>query len=1042
MANELTPVQAVQAVYRTARSTEGFEDNRLVIETSELQADDVRRTGNVKQYTEDLASLIQKADEIRNSGGELSPTEQILEAEAKRALQAIANGDTGGFRTSTLPGDVGYEQAQEAQASAKQLAQLASNSEGNFNLDEANVAETLANGETEDQFRLVQGAYQCFLLYNIEAFAEQHRILLANKASGGPEFAGSGTQKLSYAGLDSEGTIQTYGYLDEFENPRVYLTEENIDGSEVITRAMMKKGYKDLLTIKTHETAHLSPLLRIYKIYRKSEASQMVEFDFDGKTNLDGLAKALTVEHPNNTVLQYSKGTAAGITSFEWSFLGTDPFTATRDIKATLKLRFQDFSTFLKERKGINLYEGGEDLKYKYLDLIVQPDCRQDKDVYGQVYLPECYEIRVDIGYHDMSTSVVDKTVRGEIVDAIQYQKESLYLIPTQHDIAMKDDGSVEVSVTMRGRLEGITDGKRFNILIPGGGFSDGATGNELVDTLTKIEKKNEELQRVQSPTGAQKNTIRELEATKTILFAIFRQQLLAGVMRKLQISNMVRKYNIPATDWTRFLSWQIDTTLPLPQKINAPTESAAFGAGSVGEFLDGNIAEFAVGNQQDDLIERTQAKFVDSIKSGDKVVNYFFLGDLITTVLDSVIGGVQPISRTELVSEKITYINQLLEKIGLLSSATAEERLAQGSSGQAQVEVRADDLDDDGDSFVELGDTFKYLKRKFKVILGNVSLDIANPGSSPGEVSASEEPVTINLAHIPISTASFYKFMLENVIKPDKQYYSFNSFLSDVLSELVMEMLSSNCLGGLIDTSIKPMVKIYNSKKEFKEDFFVAPDGGIRRINLANVTSANTFFEQTPPRLSVEGSEEDPFIYVFVTAVSRNPSQLNGNYSVDTGKGIPHLYFGADRGLLKSVNFNKTDAEYLPEGRYAAEGKFVFNQLANVYDATFNLVGNTIFIPGQYVYLDASSIGVGKSYHYKEIGEYTQEEGGGKKIERSWSNIMGLGGYHLVTEVTQYIGPGKFNTSMKARWETGGSLPGGTPEEDAEAAVEDGEDA
>ena len=59
MANELTPVEAVQAVYRTARSTEGFEDNRLVIETSGLQADDVSRTGNVKQYAEDLASLIQ-----------------------------------------------------------------------------------------------------------------------------------------------------------------------------------------------------------------------------------------------------------------------------------------------------------------------------------------------------------------------------------------------------------------------------------------------------------------------------------------------------------------------------------------------------------------------------------------------------------------------------------------------------------------------------------------------------------------------------------------------------------------------------------------------------------------------------------------------------------------------------------------------------------------------------------------------------------------------------------------------------------------------
>ena len=44
----------------------------------------------------------------------------------------------------------------------------------------------------------------------------------------------------------------------------------------------------------------------------------------------------------------------------------------------------------------------------------------------------------------------------------------------------------------------------------------------------------------------------------------------------------------------------------------------------------------------------------------------------------------------------------------------------------------------------------------------------------------------------------------------------------------------------------------------------------------------------------------------------------------------------------------------------------------------------------------------------------------------------MGLGGYHVVTEVANLIGPGEYNTNLKARFEYGGRLS-----EDDEANAE-----
>ena len=87
------------------------------------------------------------------------------------------------------------------------------------------------------------------------------------------------------------------------------------------------------------------------------------------------------------------------------------------------------------------------------------------------------------------------------------------------------------------------------------------------------------------------------------------------------------------------------------------------------------------------------------------------------------------------------------------------------------------------------------------------------------------------------------------------------------------------------------------------------------------------------------------------------------------------------------------------------------------MYDATFGFSGTTLFRPGQLIYFNPSSVGAGNSYEY-------QLNAFGDIIDRSWANLMGLGGYHLITEVSNVIDSGKYETTVKARWVTGGKLP------------------
>ena len=115
----------------------------------------------------------------------------------------------------------------------------------------------------------------------------------------------------------------------------------------------------------------------------------------------------------------------------------------------------------------------------------------------------------------------------------------------------------------------------------------------------------------------------------------------------------------------------------------------------------------------------------------------------------------------------------------------------------------------------------------------------------------------------------------------------------------------------------------------------------------------------------------------------------------------------GEDRGLLKNISFKRAQFPKVRETRVVEQDSFnPLSHLADVYNINVTMFGNTIFWPGQLVYINP--IGFGTKL--------------GKPSNRmSPSRAIGIGGYHLVTQVSSFIENGKFETTVEALWETSG---------------------
>jgi hypothetical protein len=875
-----------------------------------------------------------------------------------------------------------------------------------------------------DNAQIVNGAKQCFLLYNMNSFAQFHQEMLAGLRRPGGRRAGSPTPAF-YRSAGTTGNIATPGYYSNVTNrTRIYLAGAGT--TNLANKLYLKKHAAKVANMKTAEAAQLVPRLRIFRQYlNKREGEQptraeLVEFEFPPAFDpTKGITQQTQVDYLGVSENKFLRGMDIGVKSFNWNFIGSDPFTATREVEAELKLFAQSFPAFIVERQG-RIITGGFNIsrrKYRFVDLVLVPDCRNPnkREKNYKNFSPECYEIRVEVGYNGGDKTFGTFKDDGEFKEAINCHTDILSLVPQSHSFEYGDDGSVSLNIKLRGRLDAIMTDKGMNVLLPLGGVADTIKvnttdlsrylGKKPPYTLTEIDSVIGTL-REKKPPESFKEIIEELETIKRKVILSSKQFFTSHIYDRLEDGGAIFNYTMSPAENAAFLNWQTKNTKTLPPEIQISDVVAGAKSGTIPGIVD------SIATNQD--TQEALTKLIDNLKNDPNAITskeqiaYMFLGDLIAVVTDSIVGD-----GSFAVSSVITRVNDTITGLGLEQNVRTNLQAISDATT-----ISAEGLDPTTITFGQAEGTFSTraagivsgkktaqdIHKNLRIILGNIKVSLKRP-NGPKEID-------INLADIPVSVEFFLKFMADNVLSKDILDYPYFHFMNDLIAAVVGNMLGTECFGGLTDASVRAQTLVINSNKDISTGNFydVDPDLGYKVVDLSKITPENNLVDNCGDA----SSRANLFEYFVISVSIIDDKKLNGKYDPDIKQGIYHLAYGLDRGLVRSIKFNKTNQEFLPEARFASEGGLLLNQLSNAYDVTVEMVGSNLFRIGQLVYIDAEVLGAGPSW--ADTGEDADRK-------RSWANIMGLGGYHLITEVGNSItSDGTFVTTIKARWQSGGS--------------------
>ena len=904
-------------------------------------------------------------------------------------------------------------------------------------------------------------AQQCFLLYNNHFFVQKHRDMLSgeyrpNSATTAPNTTtGEGGKFLRSAYKTVPGNQAGYpltntspGYYSESTNQTttimVYDGDE-LNDSTILNRIKSKKKQDIFDQITPAEYAQLIPSLRLYKIFYDDETGAlggsqgMIEFKFSTKIDPTDIAIV------NKTFERNIRGDGVGVESFEWSYLGTDPFTATRDLKATLKLKFQSFHELEKPRFA---KIGADDFEYRYLDLIVQPNCAKEEDEENglPIYDPGCYEVVAEVGYATPSTKIFSNLTddkKTALLEAVESTRERLYLVMTNHSFDFGQDGTFDITIDYRARLGSQMGSRKLNVLLPGGGNAknDATTQiNELKEKLAKQKEIEKETSGTDptTPDPGEKSESKKTQEQIDILTENTREDFYNALYSSLQNRGWIHGVVATTEDLIKFLNYdKVDLrkgpvyNLPDPLGSDTPlvhtdtpfseiysASGRIVGATAKGGITTGTAKAGSTTEATSKAKEDQLAQLQVFLEASDHLFHFVYFGDIIATVRDWVL------------AEDMYADYKIGSKHGRTGWKAVDEAAIKFEA-KHDLGPEHQDIKQTGE---ELAGTLKgqqldRLRQNFKLILGNVQL----------KNWETDKIRLVNLAHIPVSLPAFLNFMTRKVVAQKRSVYTFSSFINDLLREVVMVNLNTACFGGLSAGKVRTTAAMFTipARQDIggqydpvasASDFWKEGEpmtGQYAQFHPENIKGGENF-NTTTPTTSGAAIATSAYDYLLINTLTTNPklygvydkeafNKRNPSPTIDTtddkSRGIPHYTFGMDRGLLKTVKFAKTDQEFLPEARYEQEGSSAINQLAAVYDVTFEMLGTARFQPGQYIYFNPITIGVGQPWE-RTAGT------------RSWANLMGLGGYHLVVEVACSIRRGEYNTTLKTRWTTSGCHP------------------
>ncbi len=263
--------------------------------------------------------------------------------------------------------------------------------------------------------------------------------------------------------------------------------------------------------------------------------------------------------------------------------------------------------------------------------------------------------------------------------------------------------------------------------------------------------------------------------------------------------------------------------------------------------------------------------------------------------------------------------------------------------------------------------------KIKQKIFLGTVAIPVTKK-------LVPQKWRYINIADIPVSIEAFQLFFIDRVVGPQKIVYPLKLFVSDLLKYL-LEPAFNQCKLNPEDGGVSFETTIITTPVNMQKGTIL----GLSSPLLSNLADRgwNTI---------IEAGQAQEYLVVYSEDKRSGP----GDPQKDKEMGVYHLVLGSDRGLVKSISFSSNENPHLQTQNIvnAASGGSQLGVLAMPQDATVNMIGNNLFKTGQSVYINA---------------EYA--------LGRERARELLLGGYYIITKVSNSISAAGFETTLDCRW-------------------------
>ena len=774
--------------------------------------------------------------------------------------------------------------------------------------------------------------FQCFLIENIVHLSD----LRSPGSSGAPKY--KNISKLSTA--NDPGTVLSR-----------------------INHAGQTEQVRQLMSLCPEAYALLEPSVKIYRVdYAKDNPTKPIREqelnipNFIDKTDIDNMLGA-----GGGRAMGY------GLKSFTWSLAGVQPAEVDNNITANMKFYFQSIQDLFQGQLAAGQKEASP------LDLIISSraseivrknktnksvsakpaKCGMLRNNINEEYQGANFRISARIGWNmpaNFATAFpsfgekvgkTNKTKGTLLAEAIRNTQMHLFLQQTRHLIDFKEDGSVELDIQYQAALSGILKDERANILANDKTFFE----EEIASYRAKVEEEKEKGER------ADEARIDELLQEIQQLEIQDRNFKYKKFLEKLYTKNKI--YNIGVQPAELLIpSWKDLTpeqrAARAKRRLSPDEGERGFKAVANNDF-DTGLLQAVTETSKDPTKQESEleqqalnnAKRFESFSLTNEtiMIPYFYLGDLLDLILETLPGYDD--------GEKFLFY---LSEVELLNPLLA-----------FQVKNLAEVLCTD-----------KLNDAKFLAALRN---------SDPLRFkNVTKLQNLINIGDIPISLDAFSVWFKDNVVKKDRDNYYFLYFVKDVCSQLISNALRGDCFGN----ALKLDIRFDAAKIEVRKNASLQPGKSATVNQLAAAKGALS-------QLATSIKKVLPAMIIYST--DSKPKSRRGKLDADLKVGIYHHYVGSSCSIVKSINFQREDQPYLREAKIQKQGALDATQLRELYSVNLELIGNTLYKNGQYIYVDPTMV----------MGDPTL------------SRLLGISGYYLVTSVDHSISDSGYDVKIRA---------------------------